>query len=258
MTPPYAALAAGYDVVMAHVDYPFWADYLFDLLQEHAPLAETLLELGCGTGSLAAELQPLGDYAYTATDGSAAMLRVAQAKADAFGVPIQTAELDFSVSFVIEPLVDVVVLVYDGLNYLLEEEAVLRLFRSVYDALEPGGVFVFDQSTPLNSEANEGQFEDEGEADAFAYVRRSHYDPARHLHTTEFAMTVEGVAYHEQHIQRAYPLATIRELVEQTPFVIAAVLSRLLGRTRRQSDATRPLGAPQAGRLKGEHKSNRL
>ena len=54
MTQPYSALAAGYDAVMAHVDYPFWAAYLQSLLREHHPEAETLVELGCGTGQHAA------------------------------------------------------------------------------------------------------------------------------------------------------------------------------------------------------------
>lgn len=215
--PPYAALAAGYDVVMEHVDYETWAEYVHGLIQRHLPGARALLELGCGTGSTALALQLLGDYRYTGTDLSPAMIRVARAKADLEGLPIQFEVADFT-AFRTSAPVDVALLLYDGLNYLLEEDQVLALLRHVYAAVRPGGLFVFDQSTPANSENNEAYFEDEGQAEAFAYVRRSHYDRATHLHTTTFELTVEGQAYYEEHVQRAYPLAVLRALVRQAGF----------------------------------------
>ena len=77
---PYAALAAGYDAVMDHVDYDAWADYAVTLLQRWAPRAERLVELGCGTGELALRLVPLGPEAltYRGYDGSPAMVGVAK------------------------------------------------------------------------------------------------------------------------------------------------------------------------------------
>src|SRR5690606_26528981 len=80
-TPPYDALAAGYDVVMAHVDYAEWADHVLDLLDAHGAAPRSILELGCGTGSLAIELHERGPFRYLGTDRSAAMVRVARAKA---------------------------------------------------------------------------------------------------------------------------------------------------------------------------------
>ncbi|HYG69925.1 MAG TPA: class I SAM-dependent methyltransferase, partial [Anaeromyxobacteraceae bacterium] len=77
---PYSVLAEGYDAVMAHVDYEAWAEYVHFLLVRHHLEAQDVLELGCGTGSLALVLQPLGPYAYRATDASEAMLTVARRK----------------------------------------------------------------------------------------------------------------------------------------------------------------------------------
>ena len=214
---PYAALAAGYDVVMEHVEYGYWAEYVHHLIQQHHPIPQTVLELGCGTGSFALELQPLGGYAYTGTDKSEAMIRVARAKAKLEAAPIRFDVADFT-DFKVEPPVDVVILLYDGMNYLLEEPQVADLLRHAYEALRPGGLFLFDQSTPANSINNAAYFEDQGEAEGFAYVRTSHYDPEARLHTTAFELTVEGATYHERHVQRAYTLAEVRALVEASPF----------------------------------------
>lgn len=216
-TRPYTALAAGYDAVMAHVDYGMWAAYVHDLMQAQRPGLKAVLELGCGTGSLALALQPLGAYRYRATDASAEMVRVARRKAALAEVPVQFDVADFTAFKVDEP-VEAVVLLYDGLNYLLEADQVAALLRGAYDALQPGGLFVFDQSTPANSLNNADFFEDEGRARNFAYVRQSRYDPAARLHTTTFSLTVGRERFHEQHVQRAYSLAEIRALVQATAF----------------------------------------
>ena len=220
-TAPYTVLAAGYDVVMEHVEYDAWADYVHELIETHRPGAETILELACGTGSLAFELQPLGPYRYAGTDHSADMVRVARAKAELYGADVQFEVADFT-SFRAEPPVDVLILLYDGLNYLLEEDHIRALFRCAYEALAPGGIFLFDQSTPSNSINNEPYFEDRGRADAFSYVRHSRYDPATRLHTTTLDLTVDDRTFREEHVQRAYDIEEIRALVDETPFEVAA------------------------------------
>lgn len=214
---PYSALAAGYDVVMKYVDYEHWASYLFELLQRHCPGAETILELGCGTGSLALALQPLGKYHYTGTDRSEGMIRVARRKAHEAGLPVSFEVADFT-SYQVDGRVDAVLLIYDGMNYLLEKDQVRSLLEVTHRALRPGGVFLFDQSTPVNSEVNEASFEDEDGVPGFEYVRRSSYDAERRLHTTTFEMEVAGRTYVEQHVQRAYTLAEVRSLIKETGF----------------------------------------
>ena len=223
-TPPYDALAAGYDVVMAHVDYADWAAYVLDLFEAHDAAPETILELGCGTGSLALEMQEYGPFRYLGTDRSAPMIRVARAKAGLYGRAagdLRFAVADFTDVAVDEPF-DAVLLLYDGLNYLLGEAEVAALFARIHAALRPGGLVVVDQSTPANSLNNEALFADEGEAEGFAFVRRSHYDRAARLHTTEFDLTVEGETYTERHVQRAYTRGEIAALVEASPLRVLA------------------------------------
>jgi SAM-dependent methyltransferase len=218
---PYDALAAGYDVVMAHVDYEEWADFVLDLLDTHDIAPEAILELGCGTGSLALELvERLGsDLRYLATDRSPAMIRVARAKAKQVGRMAQGLRFDVAdfTDFAFDEPFDAVLLLYDGLNYLLDEADVAALFAQVHDALASGGVFIVDQSTPANSLNNADYFGDEGTVDRFAYVRRSRYDPATRLHTTEFDLTIDRETYTERHVQRAYAMDEVAALVAASP-----------------------------------------
>jgi len=217
LTVPYTALAVGYDLVMAHVDYDYWAAYAHGLLQAHHPALESILELGCGTGSLALALQLRGPYRYTATDGSAEMIRVARHKAEEHHADIRFNVVNFA-DFQVEEPFDAVVLLYDGLNYLLEPDGIQGLLHSAYAALRPGGVFLFDQSTPANSINNADFFEDEGRVRNFAYVRHSRYEASSHLHTTTFRLIVDGQELCEEHVQRAYTLDAVRTLVQATRF----------------------------------------
>lgn len=218
---PYSLLARGYDRVMAYVDYSAWACYVHRLIQRFLPGASSLLELGCGTGSLALALQPMGPYRYHATDRSAAMLAVAREKAACSNSPVVFSEADFTNYRVAEP-VDVVLLLFDGLNYVLEPEGICALLRSTHAALRPGGLFIFDQSTPANSLGREADFEDAGETEAFRYVRRSRYDPVRRLHTTLFELEIGGQRYRERHVQRAYTQREIEALLKTQAFQIEA------------------------------------
>jgi SAM-dependent methyltransferase len=218
---PYTVLAGGYDAVMAHVDYEAWAAYVHRLLRRHHPAARAVLELGCGTGSLALLLQPLGPYDYRATDTSEPMLRVARRKARAAAVPVRFARADFR-ALPARPPADAVLLLYDGLNYLLDERDLARLFEGVARVLRPGGVFVVDQSTPANSLNHPAGFDDAGDAGAFTYLRTSRYDPATRRHTTRFRIDTAETTYEETHVQRAYERAEVEPLARAAGFAVEA------------------------------------
>ena len=100
----------------------------------------TLLELGCGTGSILARLTPIRSL--TGLDRSPEMLALA-------GHKVPRARLiqgDMS-SFSLGERFDVVICVFDSLNHLLTFAAWEWMFAAVYDHLEEGGLFVLDVNT---------------------------------------------------------------------------------------------------------------
>jgi SAM-dependent methyltransferase len=222
---PYSALAVGYDFVMAHVDYDAWAAYLFDLLRRSDPDVDLVVELGGGTGSLARRLQPLGDYQYVLTDGSAAMLDRARDKLPD-DAPVRCVQADFTAvtreALGLDAPADAVLLLFDGLNYLLDDADVAALFRCVHRLLRPGGVAIIDQSTPANSREHHDQFVDEGTTDGFSYVRENRYDPETRRHETIFELTVDGEHTTERHVQRAFSRHEVRALLDDSPLAVEA------------------------------------
>lgn len=219
---PYTALASVYDLVMEHVDYERWASYIGDIIERHHPEARDVLELACGTASLAIALQD-GRYKYLATDASPDMIRVAREKATLFGVHLSFGVLDFR-SFSVDRPADVVLLLYDSINYVLELEEVSDVLRSIRRAVQPRGLLVFDQSTSANSLNNASFFEDHGGDDVATYVRRSQYDEENGLHHTTFDITIDGELYHEHHMQRSFEMAEIADCIANSGFSVIEAL----------------------------------
>ena len=205
---------------MAHVDYEEWAQYVHRLLwQYHPHEPETVVELGCGTGLFALDFQVLGDYQMLGLDNAPNMIRFARERAEWEQVPIQFEVGDFT-NFRLDQQVDAMIMVQDGLNYCLETQQVEDLLRCAMNGLKPGGLFIFDQSTPWNSINNAAYFDYEDEEAGFHYIRRSAYDADSRLHTTRFKIDYEQGEWQEEHVQKAYTKAEIEALIAQSGLVL--------------------------------------
>jgi SAM-dependent methyltransferase len=137
----YESWAPFYDAMRGDQAAP--AAYLGDLIEQHNPGAETLLELGCGTGAVLEQLQER--YTVTGVDLSQKMLRIARTK-------LQNARLlrrDITTVDLGETF-DAVVCVADVVNHLRPFRAWEALFARAYEHLTDGGVFVFDMNTQLH------------------------------------------------------------------------------------------------------------
>ncbi len=109
-------------------------------IERFLPEASSILELGCGTGSILAMLT--GYPALTGIDRSPEMLAVASQK-----VPSARLLQGDIADFWVGERFDVVVCVFDTLNHLLTFEAWQSMFEAVYDHLVEGGLFIFDVNT---------------------------------------------------------------------------------------------------------------
>ena len=66
---------------MKDVDYEVWTDYIDEIIMMHHHEARDVLELACGTGTMALSMDELGYYNITATDLSPEMIEKAKKKA---------------------------------------------------------------------------------------------------------------------------------------------------------------------------------
>jgi SAM-dependent methyltransferase len=134
----YERFAAFYDDIM---DDPGPRAVRVDAaIARYRPAAASLLELGCGTGSILARLTT--GAALTGLDRSARMLSICAAK-----VPgARLVEGDMR-SFDLGERFDVVVCVFDSVNHLLDVASWASLVECVHRHLTEDGLFVFDVNT---------------------------------------------------------------------------------------------------------------
>ncbi len=143
----YDALASSYDGLMSDAHYRRRADYLDRILRRQKPAVKTVLDLGCGTGTIAYLLSCKG-YEVIAVDASEEMLTQAAAKAADLSAPPPLFLCQDMTRLKLMHPVDAVVSTMDSLNYLTRERDLRRTFENVYRYLRPGGIFLMDVNTP--------------------------------------------------------------------------------------------------------------
>ncbi len=143
----YGALAGSYDALMTDADYDRRADFFTRKFQGRN--IKTILDLGCGTGTIAWLLSRAG-YRVIAADASPDMLTEAMGKAamyPGFSPPLFIRQsmdrLDLG-----RQRVDAAISTVDAVNYLTAETELRETFKRVYQFLNPGGEFWFDVNTP--------------------------------------------------------------------------------------------------------------
>jgi SAM-dependent methyltransferase len=134
----YERFAPFYDAVMD--DPGPRADRVLGWIDRYRPGAASLLELGCGTGSVLARLSSIAEV--TGLDRSPAMLAVAAEKVP--GARLLEGDMR---EFSLGERFDVVICVFDSLNHLLFFGDWESMFDAVHRHLVEGGLFVFDVNT---------------------------------------------------------------------------------------------------------------
>lgn len=220
----YTQFAVVYDRLMADMPYPQWIAFA-EACWERYGKPSTVVDLGCGTGSIAIPLAQAG-YAVYGIDLSSDMLTVARGKQDDTAQGAVTwLEQDMSEWELGEP-VDCVVSFCDCINYLTEDEDVLAAFKATYDGLKPGGLFLFDAhpEATLRRYAEEQPFVlDEPD---IAYIWTSELDEERVEIEHRLTIFAEDPAskggsfarIEEVHVQRAYDADWLAEALLASGF----------------------------------------
>ena len=216
----YESLAACYDELTYDIPYEKTLTFFERLCAREHVQPHSVLDLACGTGSLSLLLARRG-YRVIGADLSSDMLAEAEQKAQALPEnrpfficqPMQRLRLA-------EP-VDAVICALDSLNYVTKPADCRKTFRRVYDALTPGGLFVFDINTPAKLRGLDGQvFLDE--TDDTYCVWRTEYDEKKRL--CYYGMDIfrlEGEHWQrsfEEHIEYAYEPAELQQWLAEAGF----------------------------------------
>jgi SAM-dependent methyltransferase len=187
--------------------------YLGEVLARHPVRGRRVLDLACGTGTLALMLAGDG-WEVVGVDQSEEMLSLARAKA-------ANADLADRAAFVQGDVRDLrwseafglVTCTYDSMNYLLTEADLAACLAGAAEALVPDGLFFADMNTRYFLEHDWGTCEVLEQA-GFVQVTQSRFDPQTSCSTmvlTGFSGDdLEGYQrFDETHVERAYDFEVV-------------------------------------------------
>ncbi len=218
----YDSLARIYDRVMAHVRYDRWLDMIEFLSREYFLQGGVrAFEIGAGTGILGSRL---GNYIdnFLASDLSVPMSVEARMKlgraitADGRHLPVKGP-------------FELVLFLYDGINYLSGLDEYALLFSEVHRVLADNGLFLFDITTEANSLRNFEDFLDYDDLGDASYVRHSYYDRRRKLQHNDFTIFLRESGedlfskHTEMHSQRIFSVTEISRAIPTDLFSVEGI-----------------------------------
>lgn len=229
----YEALAGVYDALTGDVGYERRADYLEKIFRRSRIPVHTVLDLACGTGTIACLLAHRG-FEVLAADGSEEMLTQAAAKAAALDRPPLFLLQDMPRLRLAQP-VDAVVSTLDSLNYLTRERDLQETFRRVRRWLKPGGLFLFDVNTPYKLRRMDGQLYMDETEDSFC-VWRTFFSEKKQVCTYQvdlFRLRPDGAweRSFEEHRERAWSEETLRRSLREAGFSSVQLTGDLTARS---------------------------
>ena len=237
MAEAYTDFAAVYDTFMDDTPYGEWCGRLVGLLEKYGNAGDaendmnvtsenlrqernTILDLGCGTGTLTELLAGRG-YDMIGVDSAQEMLQIAMEKRGRSGLDILYLQQDMR-SFELYGAVGAVVSVCDSVNYLLTEEDVLRTFRLVCNYLLPGGLFLFDFNTVYKYETVIGDATIAEAREECSFIWDNYYHAAERINEYDLTVFVREDGredlyrrFRETHYQRGYTLGQMRACLER-------------------------------------------
>lgn len=207
----YETFARVYDRLMDDQLYDEWFDYV----KERIPLITNghptkLLELACGSGTLALKLKKAG-YDVTGLDFSEEMLALADEKFRAAGVDVPLINGDMR-DLTDLPMYDAVTCFDDSICYMANRDEVQDVFKTVREHLVSEGRFLFDAHSIFQiDEFFPGyMYNNQTETTAFMWTSYEGEVPHSIEHDLTFFIYDEQIdAYQvlsETHHERTYPI----------------------------------------------------
>lgn len=201
----YERFAEVYDELMTDIPYDKYVQWI----QKYAPATDykKLLDIGCGTGTLAIMLNQAG-YTVSGVDLSEEMLAVASSRMEMANAPIPLYAMSMDELNGFHEL-DIAIIPIDSINYVTEESAVIETLRRVYASLRKGGQLFFDVHSLFKMDeiflTSPFTYDDE-EITYIWHTELGDYEHSVYHQMSFFVATENGLyeRFDEEHYQRTF------------------------------------------------------
>ncbi len=219
----YEGFARLYDALTFDVNYENMAGFICQRLQANGIQHGLVLDLACGTGTLALALAQKG-YEMLGADASEDMLSVARQKKGAENILFLNQPME---DFELYGTVDAIVCALDSINYLTEPDALEKTFALCANYLNPNGILLFDVNSEYKFRQILAQETYTYETDDIFYVWENDFDEETclcNLYLTFFEQTENNLykRLDEVHTQRLYTDDFLEQSLKKAGFVITA------------------------------------
>lgn len=223
----YKDFAMVYDTFMDNAPYDKWLQFLIENFNKYKVPKELVLDLGCGTGTLTQMLSKKG-YDMIGVDNSDEMLSIAIQKGMNDTQNILYLLQDMR-EFELYGTVRAVISICDSINYLLEEEDIVKTFSLINNYLDPGGIFIFDFNTVYKYESVIGDATIAENRDTCSFIWENYYHTKEHINEYDLTIFVkeENERYRrfdETHYQRGYTVREMEEFLHKAGLVLLETL----------------------------------
>ncbi len=192
-----------YDQLMRTVPYTRWVDYVERLLEAWSKSPIEVIDLACGTGTVGSEMARRG-YAVCGADLSEPMVRHCADREP----PLPALVCDAAEMALTDGSADLVVCLYDSLNYILEPERLAQSVAEAYRILRAGGLFIFDLNTERALSIGLFTQDNMHTDEPLQYTWEAHWDAAKRICRVDMLYYYNGEggprSFREVHYQRAY------------------------------------------------------
>jgi len=237
MQEAYSNFAACYDALMDNIPYNEWFNYLHGLLKEYKIEDGIIAELGCGTGTIT-ELMAKAGYDMIGIDNSDSMLDIAnQKKAENNSNSLYL--LQDMREFELYGTVNAVISICDSINYVIDSDDLLQVFKLVNNYLDPKGLFIFDFHPKYYYKEIVADATIAEDRDDISFIWDNFYDEEEDINELALSLFVRQTdcdtgnnsnyqdsclyrKYQELHLQRGYTLNEIKAILLESGMELVA------------------------------------
>lgn len=217
MIKPYERLSKVYDLGWGEFSKQY-TDLINELFSERGITRAMILDIACGTGTLAIELAKYGHVVH-GIDSSPEMIRIAKSKS------IVLSNLFFNVQdmirFNVGEKFDLVTCTFDSINYIRKLNDLREMLLGVASVLLEGGLFIFDSNTKELYLSHSGE-PHKRKLNGQSFIQHCSYDSTRNVATTVFSFS-DGT--YEIHKQRPYDYDELDPLLKHAGFHVVHLFS---------------------------------